>query len=332
MNSINIVLIADRRYTDRVDTSLTATDLEMISDDYFYDVFNALVKITPKVTHYNTPEELIQNINIHRNDVVFTIYGGEISRNRMALIPAICESSRIRYAGADTYARILCQDKYLSKLYCEDFGIKTAKGYIVRNIDELKGIYSFNLPLVVKPNMEGSSIGITEKSLINNYEDAIKLSMTLLNTYKQPVLIEEFISGKEVSFYIIGKDGHFDMLAALEIYVESDENYLYSHLYTSNLKHKSDRIRHRIITNEILQNEIGKIRDIYLSLGKIDYMRIDCKLVGNELYLIELTPDAYIGSHSGFVDIANNLNIRYEELFRLIINNALTHCQFPYSN
>jgi D-alanine-D-alanine ligase len=332
MGDKNIVLIADRLYTNEMDTSLSATNLEMIGDDYFYEVFSALEKIADKVTHYNNPEELIQNIEQHRKDVVFTIYGGEISRNRMALVPAVCESYKVRYAGADTYARILCQDKYLSKLYCEDFGIKTAKCQLVRKTNEIKYITSLKLPLVVKPNMEGSSIGITEKSLVYTYEDALKLTDSLLKTYNQPILIEEFISGREVSFYIIGINGHFDMFSALEIFVESNDDYLLSHLYTSDLKHKSKDIKHRIIINEISQNEIDKIKEIYWSLGKIDYMRIDCKLVNNKLHLIELTPDAHIGGHSGFVDVGKSINFRYDEILQTIIHNASTYCQFPYSN
>lgn len=322
-NTKSIVLIADRLFTDEYDVSFAASNLEKIPDEYFYGLFNALCEICGhEITHYNSPRELIDNAHKHKDDIVFTVYGGEHSRNRMALIPAICESYHINFIGADTYARILCQDKYLSKVYCERFGLKTAKSFLLESINDIELVNDLCFPIILKPNMEGSSIGITEESIVMNMAQAISLAERLFSVHKQSIIAEEFIAGKEVSFYIVGKNNHYSLFSALEIYIEGDEQYFCEHLYSAEIKHHSDRIRHREITQEIRKEDIDIIKQIFTSLGKMDYMRIDCRLRHGELYLIELTPDAYIGPHSGFADIANMSGITYKELLQLVINTA----------
>ncbi|WP_068689777.1 hypothetical protein [Culturomica massiliensis] len=332
MDDLRLVLIADRLYTDNVDVSFSSSSLEQISDEYFNNVFEALKTLSSQVVHYNSPDEFINNIQKHKKDLVFTIYGGERSRNRMALIPAICESYRIKYCGADTYARIICQDKYLSKLYCNDFGLKSAKGYLIRDINEVQLLDNLDFPIVLKPNMEGSSIGITENSLVSNIHEANILIRDLLKVHKQPILAEEFIGGKEVCFYIIGDNTGLKLFSALELYFEDDEYYMQKHLYCANLKHLSEKLRYRTILDNISLSEIEKIKAIFISLGKMDYMRIDCRIKNDELYLIELTPDAHIGADSGFGYLASRFDMSYSDLFKSIINTALNYYRPQDSN
>lgn len=329
----NIVLIADRLYTNDISTEFDAVNLEKISDEYFYGLYEELTKVCGgTVIHYQSPKELVDNAYKHKNDLVFTIYGGESSRNRMALVPAICESYGLKYIGADTYARIICQDKYLSKIYCERFGLRTAPSFLLENELDIPLMKDLSFPLVLKPNMEGSSIGITEDSIVYNMEQATSLANRLFSAHNQPILAEEFIEGKEVSFYIVGKDGHFSLLSALEIYMEGDEEYLCKHLYSAEVKHHSDNIVHRDITYMIRQEDIEIIKKLFTSLGKMDFMRVDCKLKDNSLYLIELTPDAYIGPYSGFIDAAHTIGKTYTDLMELIIHTAYTSNQNQCAN
>lgn len=334
MNSrFNIVLIADRVYTNDIKTEFDATNLEKISDEYYYGLYEELTKVCGgDVIHYQSPKYLADNAYKHKNDLVFTIYGGEKSRNRMALVPAICESYGLKYVGADTYARIICQDKYLSKIYCERFGLQTAPSVLLENKLDIQLMRDLSFPLVLKPNMEGSSIGITEDSIVYNMEQASLLADRLFSAHNQPILAEEFIEGKEVSFYIVGNGGQFSLLSALEIYMERDEEYLCKHLYSAEIKHHSDNIVHRDITCMIRQESVEIVKRIFTSLGKMDFMRIDCRLKDDSLYLIELTPDAYIGPYSGFIDAAQTIGKNYTDLIELIIHTAYTSNQNQCAN
>lgn len=329
----NVVLVADRLYTDEINTEFDASDLEKISDQYYYGLYEELKKVCGgTVFHYQSPKDLADNAYKHKDDIVFTIYGGEKSRNRMALVPAVCESYGLKYVGADTYARIICQDKYLSKIYCERFGLRTAPSFLLEVEQDIQLMKDLSFPLVLKPNMEGSSIGITDDSIVYNMEQASSLARRLFKVHNQPVLAEEFIEGKEISFYIIGQGGHFSLLSALEIYMEGDEDFLCKHLYSAEVKHHSDDIVHRDITYMISPEDIEIVKQIFISLGKMDFMRVDCRLRDNVLYLIELTPDAYIGPYSGFIDAARTIGKNYTDVIDMIIHTAYSSNQSQYAS
>jgi len=320
----NIVLIADRVYDD--DFDLSGNELEKIGNQYFESLFNSLSKITLQLTHYNEPKDFIKNIEKHKNDIVFTVYGGCQSRNRMALIPAICESYNIKYVGADTYARIICQDKQVSKEIAKDFQIKTAKYLLIRKPENFDLISTLKLPLVVKPLYEGSSIGIDSNSLCRDYNSAKTKAITLLSQFKQPVLMEEFISGKELVGCFIGNNDKIILKEFVEVVSPENENYFLSNLFTAENKH-TEKIPfiHRKICDDMLIKEMPKLIDLFLSLGKMDFMRIDGRLTDDGFYLIELTPDAYIGDDCSFADIYNSIGKSYEELLYDIINAALSN-------
>ena len=79
----NVVLVADRLYTDDINTEFDASDLEKISDEYYYGLYEELKKVCGgTVFHYQSPKDLADNAYKHKDDIVFTIYGGEKSRNR----------------------------------------------------------------------------------------------------------------------------------------------------------------------------------------------------------------------------------------------------------
>jgi D-alanine-D-alanine ligase len=305
----------------------------MIPNEYFSDIKYGLKSICNNFTHYNSPKQLIDNIQKHKSSIVFTIYGGSESRNRMALVPAICESYGIKYVGADTYARIVCQDKYLSKIIANRHKIKTAKSVLIDKISRLPLVKELELPIVVKPNLEGSSIGISDASLIKTHADAIIYARELLIKFKQPILIEEFITGREICICIIGSTNSIDLFEAMEVHYESNISHFYNKLYTAHDKHISeDNIVHSQCTELLSAQEIIAIKELYFSLGKMDFMRIDGRINIDGFTLIELTPDAFIGKKSSIADAGKINGISYSKILEKIINNALEYYHTPYSS
>jgi D-alanine-D-alanine ligase len=333
IQDLTIVLIADRTYKSCEEADIKGHELEMISNEYFEDIFTGLSKVCKQVVSYQSPEELINNIQNHSNDLVFTVYGGSNSRNRMALVPAVCESYNIKFAGADVYARIVCQDKFLSKEFAKRYNIHSPDSVLIDYGIPIEQIKELKLPLVVKPNFEGSSIGIDESSKVYSYEDAIVLIKKLQDEYEQAIIVEEFIEGKEVCICIVGQKNEIDLFEAMEVYCEEDENFFYNRLYTAKEKHLSDKtLSHRSITNLLSENQQKDIKALYTALGKMDYMRIDGRINANGFTLIELTPDGYMGTDSSFADAARKNKMTYEELLKIIIHNALESYHIPYSN
>jgi len=329
LNKLDAVLIADRIEIDYADFDESSTELEKIPDSYFQKVSNGLLSIVNSVFHYNSPKEFTNNIGKHKNDIVFTIYGGANSRNRMSLIPSICEANDIHFVGADAYARFLCQDKHLSKVFANQFNIRYPKSHLIYKIDDCGILDSLNFPLIVKPNFEGSSIGITNDCIVHTKNEAIEKSKELLLKFS-PLIVEEFVPGPECCICVSGTMNKIFHFNAVEIYNISNKNYFESKLYTSEAKHKSKQFDQRIV--EVNELDRTRIEKMFMSLGKLDYLRVDGKLNNGEFTLFELTPDSYFGEGCSFEFAYKEQNKSYEEMIKEFIKISFLNYQIQYSS
>ena len=320
---INIVLIADR-VNNHDDATITSKTLEMVEDEYFNDIYNTLSSLTTKkIYHYMNPKIFLENIHKHKNDIVLSIWSGVSSRNRKALIPSICEAYNIKYVGADTYTQIICQDKEMSKQICKKYGIKTANYQLIKDKDNLNLLNFLKYPIVIKPNFEGGSIGISQKNLVYNFNDAEKMTLFLLETFNQPILAEEFIDGEEISILIIDKKQKIDMIEATVLYDTTNTLNLTKILYDFELKKNTTIISEKIITNELNKEILVNAINLFNSLDKVDIMRIDGRLHNNDFYCIELSPDAYLGKDTTFALAYQHNNKTYSDMLFTLLNNSI---------
>ena len=323
MIDINVVLIADRIEKKE---NMDSYDLEKISDEYFKQIHGALERVCKNVIHYNSLVDFIDNIEKHKHDLVFSIYGGEKSRNRLALVPAICEAYDIKFIGPDAYDRIICQDKDISKELAKKLKLKTPKSITVLQKEKITNhiFNNLNFPVVVKPLYEGSSIGINEHSFCKDITSTVKRLNELQHQHKQAILVEEFISGKEIVTCFVGNQNTLNCMEIVEVCNEDDDNYFNNHLYTGSIKHNNEiKTFHKIITNNVDTKIVAQLKYAFHHFNKMDYMRIDGKLFNNEFYFIEFTPDASLSSHCSFKDIYESQGKNYDQLIEDIIKAAL---------
>ena len=178
-------------------------DLEQSDRDTVEELLKAITALGRRAVHYQSPQELAENAEMHKNDVVLSIYGGASSRNRMALVPAICESFGLKFIGPDVYGRVIAQDKEVTKRLALESGLKTPSWRVIRNLEHLSIFNRFTFPCVLKPLLEGSSIGISQANLVDNVDEAKRLAQNLLVDLRQPVLVEEFVAGRETALVAI---------------------------------------------------------------------------------------------------------------------------------
>jgi D-alanine-D-alanine ligase len=158
-----------------------------------------------------------------RPDIVFNIAEGLLGVNREAHVPAICEFFGIPYSGSDPFTLSLCLDKARTKEILAYHGVPTAAFALVRSMADLRALRTriravhhvtsphvvpserpLHLPLFVKPVHEGSSKGITEKNLCRTVSELEHQVGVLLETYRQPVIVEEFLPGDEFTCAVLG--------------------------------------------------------------------------------------------------------------------------------
>lgn len=318
-----VVLIAERK-ASHLAASRSDRTLEFLEEDYFSELCAALSKITPRLVTYDSPADYLSQIGRHKNDVVFSLWSGIRSRNRRALIPSICEAYRVPYVGADAYTHIICQDKALSKRFIRDSGLRAPLHHLVRTTADLAGLRRLKYPVVVKPNWEGGSIGISTRNLCQDTGQASTLAEELLKEFEQPILVEEFIPGREVSILLSGRPHRLRLLEAVEIDFGPLQDPTTT-LYGFELKkQKLTPSSQRVVTQDLDPRTLSQAVNLFRQLDKVDIMRVDGRLTGDLFHCIELSPDVHIGKTSGFtIAYASTHKMSYSAMLEDIIAESL---------
>src|SRR5436190_14140711 len=151
-------------------------------------------------------------------DLVFNFAeGAGVGRSRESRVPAVCEMLGIPYTGSDPLALAVALDKDMTRRVAESAGVTLPKGLALSfppgeydgDFAEFPAMLAESglpLPVIAKPVCEGSSKGIRNRCLIRTAEEFGPTVVGLWRDYQQPGLVEEFISGDEVTIGIVGND------------------------------------------------------------------------------------------------------------------------------
>jgi D-alanine-D-alanine ligase len=297
-------------------------DLEMTDVATLQTLTSAIVDLGLRVHHYRGPIDLAKHAQKHQDDIVLTIYGGQASRNRMALVPAICEAFGIKYIGPDVYGRIVAQDKEISKRLALDCGLRTPAWRVFRDETQLHRISQMDLPIVIKPVLEGSSIGISQRNLARSFDDARAIAIELLATFQQPIMAEEFVSGREVSYCKIETMSR-EAWSFSEILVESSPDFFENRLFDAQEKQfrRPDRTV-RSIESELDRDDHEHIEELLATFVGYGYCRVDGRLSEGKFHFLEITPDAWLGRHGQFAMSFTNRGWTYPEIIAAVLVSA----------
>lgn len=322
-----IVFIADWQDEKKQSDSLYDGTRECPNAFYYQTVLHGLKSIFDCVICYHDVEQFIENIANHKSDIVISLWSGQKDRNRKCFIPAICESYHIHYIGADAFVQSLCQNKHLSKIYANSFGIKSAADLNITMREQIPLCKELKFPVIVKPNSEGGSNGISDYSLAMNYPTAYNMVENLYGVFNRDILVEEYIEGKELTIIIANMpDGN--LFWSEQILAIDGKTDFKSEIYGYETKKLHKRKTSREIVNLISSEEKKKIQNLFLALGKVDYMRIDGRFNGNHFYLIELSPDANLSPKSSMGFAFQSHGYSYNDMLYSLIQGAIN--QFRY--
>jgi D-alanine-D-alanine ligase len=222
-------------------------------------------------------------------DVVFNIAEGLRGRNREAQVPALCELLGIQYSGSDPTTLSLCLDKGLTKQILRAARIETPDWQVLTTGREK--LKAFRYPVIVKPNAEGTSKGITSASVVGDEAAARAAAKALMDRFGQPALVEEYIAGREFTVGLLG-ERRPKLLPPMEVvFVGAPEHPVYGY---EEKKVETARVRFECPAN-ITQAESRKLekvaRDTFAALGCRDVARIDLRLAKDgTFFVIEVNP------------------------------------------
>lgn len=267
---------------------------------------------------------LLENYSDLGVDIVFNISEGISGRNRESQVPVLLEMAGVPFVGADALTLGMTLDKLMAKKVFIAEGIPTPKFSEVKSPSSLINTDHLNFPLIVKPRFEGSSKGLSEASRVETMDELKKQVEYVVNAYKQPALIEEFIRGEEFTVAIIGNDPA-ETLPAVQIKIDgrlklNDKFYTFARITSDRLEYIcpariSQDLKKRLSETALRAYEAVECRDF----GRVDF-RVDNE--GNP-YVLEINPLPSLSTEDVFTVVAQATGSSYEDMIARILKCAL---------
>jgi len=263
-----------------------------------------------------------------RVDLVFNIAEGLGNhRSREAQVPSVLEMLGIPYTGSDPECLAICLDKPLAKILLRTAGVPTPEWRVIQDVQELHRTKwdRFPFPCFVKPAYEGSSKGIRLASRAENSQDIVRLATTVLSAYDQPILVEEFIAGAEVTVGVGGSPVRIIGTMRVLPRGSHDPNFVYSLEVKRDWKNVVSYecpARLPAITMRQICRASLKVFEV---LGCRDIARIDFRVdLRGRPHVLEVNPlPGLCPGYSDLPMLAERSGHTYDELIGLILDSAL---------
>lgn len=257
--------------------------------------------------HPVDPKEYpVANLKNDGFDRVFNILHGRGGED--GTMQGLLEQIGLPYTGCGVMASALTMDKMRTKMLWKAFGLPVAEMEVVtretfNNLNSEEVVARLGLPLMVKPSLEGSSVGLTKVKTVEALKSAVEFALKFDNT----ILIEEWLAGDELTVPVL--DGK--VLPAIRIVPEGE-------FYDYQAKYISDNTQYFCpagLTPEREQELELLVKRAYDAVGCRGWSRIDvmCDSQGN-FRLVEVNTNPGMTSHSLFPKSAATVGISFEQL------------------
>ena len=278
-------------------------------------------------------QPLIQDLTRDPADIVFNL--AESFRGKSALesnVAALLNLLNLRYTGSSPAGLILAGDKTLTKKVLAFHGIQSAKFATVFR-GQVDWAHEINFPLLVKPPQEDASLGITQKSVVNDVKELLDVISTTQQEYQSPVLVEEFIDGREFYVGVIG-NSNAEALPIIELdfskfpaglpKIASWEAKWGDEGDEKGAEFEGTKSVFPADLSEELTKKIQQVAiDAFQALRLRDYGRIDLRVTSDEqVYVIEANPNCYLEKNSEFARAAEKNGLSYPALIARIVELA----------
>ena len=275
-----------------------------------------------RVVRIGNARRLMEQLERLQVDLVFNIAEGNRGRSREAQVPVLLEMQGIPFSGSDGMTLSLTLDKLMTKKVLISEGIPTPRFFeIARPEAALPRDLAF--PLIVKPRFEGSSKGLTDRSVVRTPEALREQADGVILTYRQPALVEEFIRGNEFTVAVIGNDPP-EALPVVRIQIDGKTEL-------GDLFYSFSRIAEGakyIVPAGIDAGLERRLKELairtYRAVECRDFGRVDFRVdeSGNP-FVLEINPLPSFSTEDVFGVLAGHLGMTYGDMIRRLLKIAL---------
>jgi D-alanine-D-alanine ligase len=297
---------------------------EFDSESTIQSLQEALASLGHQVERIGHAKTLAQQLaDGKRWDLVFNIAEGVDGRSREAQVPVLLELYGVPYTFSDPLVCALTLDKAMTKRIVRSGGLATPDFFIVETAADITRI-NMRYPLFAKPIAEGTGKGVDAHSCLRTPADLDRVCRKLLERFKQPVLVEQYLPGREFTTAVLGNGPDVRVLGTLEFTIHDGAPATdYSYEVKELCEHFVDYFP---MPKGPLRDEVEALAfAAYHLLQCRDAGRIDIRLdaAGKPMF-IEINPlPGLHPTHSDLPMIATQEGMSYQTLIQTIVDSAI---------
>ena len=274
--------------------------------------------------------QLLDYINNNRDAIFFNLcesIDGDPEKEKT--LPQFMEDRGIKFTGSGPKALDVCLNKFhVKKLFLKN-KIPTPSAILIKSGSKLGQLSNLQFPLIIKPVHEDASIGISISSVVKNEKEASEVIKNTIRDFKQPVIAEEYIEGREITVSIWGNNPSTVIELSEIDFTGMPEKFPKIVTYNSKWDVNSQEY---IGTTPICPAKINNslrnlIEDLalkaYSATGCRDYARVDIRITRSEQpMVIDVNPNPDLSPEAGFFRAVSSKGLNYIEMVRKIVGFA----------
>jgi D-alanine-D-alanine ligase len=319
---------------------------DLDSEETIEAIARALEAGGHRVTFLEGDATLFDKLREVNPDICFNICEGHFGDGREAQVPAILEMMRVPYTGSQVLTLALALDKPMTKRVLTYHDLPTPPFQVFERLDEALNP-DMELPLFAKPSREGTGMGVSAESIVHDEDQLRSQLRRIFERYDQPVLVERYIEGREVTVGVIGnlrspvawripddedarrilRGLHFFPPLEVDMAAYPEEE---AGIYTSRIKVEMAHNFHYLCPAPLRADQIEDLEWLaaatFRVTGCLDVARVDFRLDahdGDRPYILEVNP--LPGLNPGYSDLCIEAAAdgwRYEDLINEILSLA----------
>ena len=280
---------------------------------------NEDVQILINLLSQNPPDVVFNLIEYYRDDPalehlvagLFSIYG-------------------VRFTGSGPFTLALCQRKGMTKQLLLANNVPTPR-YKLLNEPKIAGRHGLHYPMIVKPSREDASSGVEKESVVYNFEQLTERIKKTFEEYNPPILVEEFIEGRELHISVLGNDPP-EVLPIIEFdfsELSDDHPKIISYDAKWNPLEESFHRVHALCPAKLTKRLEKKVKaaalEAYKVTGCTDYARLDIRIrEDKKVFVLEVNPNPDLTEGVSFMDSAEHFGLSFGETLAKIVECAMS--------
>ncbi len=302
------------------------------------EVCDALKELGHAATLVEVGEKDIEKISLIRADFIFNLVEWSGRETTLGVrVVNMLERMGIAFSGSGSFGYEVSCNKFLMKKALVRNKIPTAKYQVLSAKDEVLRD-DFVFPVIVKPVAEHCGIGISQDSVCKNIQETRNKIQILFETFGQPVLVEEFIEGRELHVTVLEKNGKPWVLPPAEVIFKKKKDYFPILSYdakwkTNTWEWKMSEMVDAKLDASLLKTVTSISTKAFTKLGGADYTRLDFRVNKKGVYVLEINNNPGIGFdlESGIGRSARRVGFdKYSKLIDHIVKNAVVRWSKRY--